>query len=85
MSTAFPAGMTPIRWVLAHQIRVVALFSCALLGRTVVRAQQIIVMRRGEAIERGTHAELSACTDSHYAVFMRHQLVHEPSPTPTAD
>lgn len=56
-----------------------------MLGRTVVRAHQILVMRKGEAIERGTHAELSARADSHYAVFMRHQLVHEPAPTAAAE
>jgi ABC-type multidrug transport system fused ATPase/permease subunit len=50
-----------------------------------VRAHQIIVMRKGEAIERGTHAELSGRADSHYAVFMRHQLVHEGTPAPTAE
>ena len=42
---------------------------------TVVRASQIIVLRKGEAVERGTHAELAARPGSHYAAFMRHQLV----------
>ena len=42
---------------------------------TVVRASQIIVMRKGEAVERGTHAELTANASSHYSQFMKHQLV----------
>ena len=42
---------------------------------TVVRADMIVVMRKGEAIERGTHAELTSRRDSEYARFMRHQLV----------
>ena len=44
---------------------------------TVVRADMIVVMRKGEAIERGTHAELTSRRDSEYARFMRHQLVGE--------
>ena len=42
---------------------------------TVVRASQILVMHKGEVLEHGTHAELSARAGSHYATFMRHQLV----------
>jgi ATP-binding cassette subfamily B protein len=41
---------------------------------TVVRASQIVVLHKGEAIERGTHAQLAAA-GSHYATFMRHQLI----------
>lgn len=48
---------------------------------TVVRASQIIVMRKGEAVERGNHEELSKRAGSHYAEFMRHQLV-APAPAP---
>ena len=43
---------------------------------TVVRASQILVMHKGEVLEHTrTHAELSARAGSHYATFMRHQLV----------
>ena len=49
---------------------------------TVVRASQIIVMSKGHAVERGTHAELAARPGSHYATFMRHQLVAPPAAAP---
>lgn len=42
---------------------------------TVVRASQIIVLHKGEAVERGTHAELAARPGSQYSQFMKHQLV----------
>ena len=50
-----------------------------------MRASQIIVMRKGEAVERGTHGELAARAGSAYADFMRHQLVAAPSPRPQAE
>ena len=43
---------------------------------TVVHASHIIVLHKGVAVERGTHAELAARHDSRYAQFMRHQLFH---------
>ena len=49
---------------------------------TVVRASQIIVMSKGHAVERGTHAELAARPGSHYATFMRHQLFAPPAAAP---
>ena len=42
---------------------------------TVVRASTIVVLSDGVVVERGTHAQLAADPSSHYAVFMRHQLV----------
>ena len=42
---------------------------------TVVRATTIIVMKDGVAVERGTHNILANNPTSHYAEFMRHQLV----------
>ena len=42
---------------------------------TVVRANQIIVLDKGRAIERGTHDELAAIPESRYSSFMRHQLL----------
>ena len=42
---------------------------------TVVRANQIIVLDKGAAVERGTHEELSSDPDSLYSSFMRHQLL----------
>ena len=42
---------------------------------TVVRASTIVVLSNGVAVERGTHAQLAADPSSHYAFFMRHQLV----------
>ena len=42
---------------------------------TVVRASQILVLGRGAVVERGTHAELAADERSHYATFMKAQLV----------
>jgi len=42
---------------------------------TVVRADQILVMQAGRVVERGTHQELASRSGSHYADFMRHQLV----------
>ena len=60
---------------------------------TVVRADQIIVLSEGCAVERGTHAELSSRQGSHYSAFMRHQMVRSdgaaesgaapPSPSPS--
>ena len=41
---------------------------------TVVRATRILVLRKGEVLEAGTHAELAARPGGHYATFMRHQL-----------
>ena len=40
-----------------------------------VRANQIIVLDKGAAVERGTHEELSSDPDSLYSSFMRHQLL----------
>ena len=42
---------------------------------TVVRADQIVVLHKGVAVERGTHAELSARRDSRYARYMQAQLI----------
>ena len=42
---------------------------------TVVRADQIVVLHQGVAVERGTHAELSARRDSRYARYMEAQLI----------
>jgi len=49
---------------------------------TVVRATTIIVLKDGVAVERGTHDSLANEPTSHYAEFMRHQLV--PSATQAA-
>ena len=69
----------------ANEAAVQAALDHLMLGRTtvviahrlstVVRASQILVMHKGEVLEHGTHAELSARAGSHYATFMRHQLV----------
>ena len=40
-----------------------------------MRANQIIVLDKGAAVERGTHEELSSDPDSLYSSFMRHQLL----------
>merc|ERR1712203_1220058 len=42
---------------------------------TVVRSTCILVMDKGNVIEKGTHDELVANDDSKYASFMKHQLV----------
>jgi len=42
---------------------------------TVVRANQIIVLDKGKAVERGTHDELSKLPESRYSSFMKHQLL----------
>ena len=47
---------------------------------TVVRANQILVLSKGAVVERGTHAQLAADARSHYATFMRAQLVSPDAP-----
>ena len=47
---------------------------------TVVRATQILVLSRGVVVERGTHTQLVADERSHYATFMKAQLVSPDAP-----
>ena len=78
----------------ANEAAVQAALDRLMLGRTtvviahrlstVVRASHIIVMRKGEAVEQGTHAELAAKAGGHYATFMRHQLLTAPQPSAAA-